>query len=233
MLDKYHHVATGITGAYALVHVYTDAAYVGSSGRCVANRLSWHEWALDRQRHTSPRFQAAWNETARWEWDIYVQPCTAELCVTREQELMDLFPGLLNCKLRADGVGHEHRADSVEKMRVSRAAYLETPGARESLAERARQQHAESNFGQATQSEADRAAAWIGTRSTIKRRGSRAKSGYYGVIETPNGLFCAYIYDHGKRRELGRYRTAELAAAAYDAASRRLFGELAYVNLPD
>lgn len=48
----------------------------------------------------------------------------------------------------------------------------------------------------------------------------------------PNGLYRAQIMGGGKKFNLGGYATQELAARAYDAKARELFGEFARCNFP-
>jgi hypothetical protein len=57
------------------------------------------------------------------------------------------------------------------------------------------------------------------------------KTGFKGVSFVPSRRkFAAVIRVDGKRRALGRFATAELAAAAYDAAAVRYFGAFAATN---
>ncbi|MCM1219569.1 MAG: HNH endonuclease [Lachnospiraceae bacterium] len=57
------------------------------------------------------------------------------------------------------------------------------------------------------------------------------QSGYKGVCQTKGGLWQAQIQYCGRAVYLGCYGDALSAAAAYDAAARRLFGEYAFLNL--
>jgi hypothetical protein len=63
---------------------------------------------------------------------------------------MSQFDVLLNTVQDARGACRKHSPETIEKMRQSRARYLETPGARESLAERAREQHRQGRLGRVT-----------------------------------------------------------------------------------
>jgi len=60
-----------------------------------------------------------------------------------------------------------------------------------------------------------------------------AASPYKGVGFVPkSGKWAARIQVDGRPRRLGRYRTQEAAARAYDAAAREHFGEFAALNFP-
>ena len=60
------------------------------------------------------------------------------------------------------------------------------------------------------------------------------KSGYKGVYFcTYNFRYRAQIRYNGKNIRLGRYRTAEEAALAYDKAAKKYFGEFARLNFPE
>lgn len=64
-----------------------------------------------------------------------------------------------------------------------------------------------------------------------RRLPSHNSSGFKGVAFCPaTGRWRAEIYADGKRYRLGRFNTPELAAAAYDAAARKLHGEFARTN---
>ena len=59
------------------------------------------------------------------------------------------------------------------------------------------------------------------------------QSGYKGVCKTKGGLWQAQIQYCGQAVYLGCYGDALSAAAAYDIAAQKLFGEFAFLNLQD
>ena len=66
-----------------------------------------------------------------------------------------------------------------------------------------------------------------------KGRGrSRTKRGTFGVINTPNGTYRAYIYVDGKTKNLGTYATAKQAAKAYDKEAIKIRVPLCKLNYP-
>ena len=59
-------------------------------------------------------------------------------------------------------------------------------------------------------------------------------SGYKGVyLDSQREKWVARITADGKSRQLGVFHDLKLAALAYDAAARTLFGEFACTNFPD
>ena len=65
------------------------------------------------------------------------------------------------------------------------------------------------------------------------RRVRTSRSPYKGVERESSGKWRARICPHGQRINLGLYGTAEEAAHAYDSAAREIYGEFAYLNLPE
>lgn len=67
-----------------------------------------------------------------------------------------------------------------------------------------------------------------------ERAGKPVSSRYRGVsFYKRNGYWTAQINVHGKKRHLGCFPTQEDAARARDVASRKHFGEFAFLNFPD
>lgn len=67
-----------------------------------------------------------------------------------------------------------------------------------------------------------------------RKPNKNGKSAYKGVIILPNGKYRAKIDSDSKRFELGVYPTERDAVIAYNAASKILHGEFAYMNeLPE
>lgn len=65
--------------------------------------------------------------------------------------------------------------------------------------------------------------------------GARNTSGYKGVSPSgrPSAPFLAQVVVMQKAKNLGRFRSAEEAARAYDKAAKELFGEFARLNFPE
>lgn len=61
---------------------------------------------------------------------------------------------------------------------------------------------------------------------------TRSPSGFKGVSRAGE-KWDAYITKDGKTTYLGRFKTAELAARAYDQKARELFGDFAHTNFDD
>jgi hypothetical protein len=62
------------------------------------------------------------------------------------------------------------------------------------------------------------------------RRGSAHSSKYKGVSRCRDGWLACIKTNGGPTRSLGVFRTERSAAAAYDAAARRAWGEFAFLN---
>lgn len=63
------------------------------------------------------------------------------------------------------------------------------------------------------------------------RRRKNNTSGFKGVSRmSGSSRWVAYLHHNGKKKSLGCYPTAELAAAAYDKAANEIFGEFASPN---
>ena len=58
----------------------------------------------------------------------------------------------------------------------------------------------------------------------------KTKNPYRGISVCPNGKWKAQISVKGKNKIIGRFRTPEAAAIAYDAKAKELFGEFARLN---
>ncbi len=60
----------------------------------------------------------------------------------------------------------------------------------------------------------------------------RGKSGFKGVWSVPGGKFAAKVFANERYRYLGRFKTAEDAARAYDAEARKMHGTMGRYNFP-
>lgn len=140
--------AGSIVGVYILRHTASGSVYLGSSKRCVGNRLSWHLAALKKGYHGSPKLMELWSATNPEEWEFVVlERCAPDECRAREAHWCIQFEKHLGDHL---ATGFTHKEESKQKARESRARYLETPGARESLSERAVTQHQQRRLGAST-----------------------------------------------------------------------------------
>lgn len=134
-----------ICAVYRLRHK-SGAAYVGGSVDVVA-RWQWHEYMLDENKHTCRALQRLWNRDGElsFVFEILVHCTRSRLRSVEDQH------ALREKRLLSQlNVGFKKSAESRRRAGKSRARYLETPGAREALAERARQQHRAGNFGRST-----------------------------------------------------------------------------------
>jgi len=66
--------------------------------------------------------------------------------------------------------------------------------------------------------------------NTRKRKGRNITSRYKGVSKCPNGRWRAGIFQHGKFKHIGVFKSEIKAAEAYDKEARKRFGEFARPN---
>ena len=138
-------------GVYRIYHKQTEQEYIGSSIE-IEERIAHHKFCLKNNRHTSGRLQLLWNNTTPDSWEFEtLEVCPPEARLNREQYYIDNSSGLLNHLLVAGSVrGTKLSERTKQKLREARKKYLETPGAREALSERARKQHAAGKLGAKT-----------------------------------------------------------------------------------
>lgn len=134
-------------GVYIAIHK-DSVVYIGSSGRCCYNRVLWHMSKLNTRTHTSPGLQQIFDEHGS-ESIVFqmLEYCKPDECLEKEKFWAKFYRAtLLNNRVPGDySLSQEIRS----KQSYSRAVYLETPGARESLSERAKLQHASGRFRRA------------------------------------------------------------------------------------
>lgn len=136
-----------VSGVYGILYRPSGGVYVGGSGRCVYNRMTHHLFKLRRGTHNL-KFQEEWDNSVPEDWEIQIlEICTPDLVQERETYWIGQYDLVYNAWHDATGKTKRWSPEDRKKMSESRARYLDTPGAREKLAEKARQQHAEGNFG--------------------------------------------------------------------------------------
>lgn len=159
------------TGVYRIRHKKSGAAYIGASVD-ITNRFTHHRFRLRRGMHCE-RLQYIFDKYGEDSlvFEILMLCSRSQLhrnemaCMKKERRLLNIV---------APGRKHRHSEESRERMRLSRARYLETPGARESLSERAKKQHANGNFGRATWKNPNR--TWKMTDEQKERAAIRLRS---------------------------------------------------------
>ena len=129
--------------------------YVGS-GQDIGKRWDWHRHRLRAYKHHSSSLQRAWTKYGESNFVFEIlEICDRSILNEREQHWIDILgtvgPHGYNCQPTAGNArGFKHSEETKQKMRDGRAEYLETPGVRESLSERASVQHASGKFGRQT-----------------------------------------------------------------------------------
>lgn len=134
-------------GTYALVHIPSGRRYIGSSKRCINNRFSHHLVKMKKGLHNE-KIQALWSGDVK-EWEVIILSSNPD----DEQLFLQQTSDPLNVAPNADNSGRHLSEDLKKRLSESRARYLETEGAKESLSERAKKQHSEKNFGAHTWTE--------------------------------------------------------------------------------
>jgi len=132
------------SGVYALIHAEIGIVYVGGSARCIYNRVTWHMCMLRKGAHTSSRLQELWNRDSS-----LFEVAVLDFCdPVRVKDLEKKWSGVCRTDLSSHPAREYTRSEAeCEKIRQGRQRYLATPESRAQLAEKARQQHREKNFG--------------------------------------------------------------------------------------
>jgi hypothetical protein len=130
-------------GVYRIRYLPNGAAYVGSSKRCIANRIGWHLCQLRAGRH-QPRFQEEWDSSIESDWIVEIlEECPPDLC--REQELHWVMQE--ETPLNEVVGKRQYSTETKEKLKASARRISDDPEEKERRRQRALQQHAKKNFG--------------------------------------------------------------------------------------
>lgn len=142
MVSRFY-IKPGIVGVYRLRFIPNGAAYVGSSKRCIANRIGWHICQLRSGRH-QPRIQDEWNNSVESDWVVDIlEICSPEECRNRELYWVSQEETPLN-----EIVGkRQHSPETKAKLKASARRISDDPEEKERRRQRALKQHAEKNFG--------------------------------------------------------------------------------------
>lgn len=138
------------SGCYALVHVPSGAAYIGSAVNIVS-RFTHHRHMLRKNKHANKKLQFLWNNSLEGYW-VFCQllpPASVRLLLKQEQYWIENWPGeILNIHPRA-GTATGHRLSNATKQKMSEAAIrvAASPAERARRSARAKAQHATGNLG--------------------------------------------------------------------------------------
>lgn len=83
MLDVVQHSARAASGIYAIVHLPTRRAYIGSTIK-MQHRRRTHELLLNRGNHHSRRLQSAWHDPREFAF-VVLEECPKEQLLERER----------------------------------------------------------------------------------------------------------------------------------------------------
>lgn len=112
-------------GIYQIICKTTGKKYIGSTWRGFSQRFKRHKRELQKNRHSSPKLQNAWNKYGENDFlfqIIDILEKDADLCKKREQEYFDSIDKdiLLNCKLNAyGGSGTGFKRSNENKLKMS------------------------------------------------------------------------------------------------------------------
>jgi group I intron endonuclease len=140
-------------GVYKILNMVDNKVYVGSAVN-IERRWNFHKYTLRQGLH-STKFQRAWNKHGEINFQFEIlEQCTNNELIEKEQYWIDLLNSVkkgYNILEKAySPVGIKHSEETKEKMRLGRAKFLETPGAKEDLSRRAKLQHANGKLGRST-----------------------------------------------------------------------------------
>lgn len=139
------------SGVYALMHVPSGQAYIGSAKNMV-NRFGNHKFHLRNNTHANAALQALWNLSGgehEWVFCFLPSPPEARLLHKQEQHWMDNWPGqVLNIHPKAgSALGHKMSDETKAKQSVSAKKVAADPAERKRRSERAKKQHKAGKLG--------------------------------------------------------------------------------------
>lgn len=138
-------VDQGVSGVYG-VCFNGVVVYVGSSERCMNNRMSYHKALLRSGNHSSRRLQSCWDQTSPELTFVVIEVCDPDVAREREAHWSRVYAETILNEWPQGTERHITEEERVNK-RAGAQRRVEKPGHREHLSERARRQHAEGRFG--------------------------------------------------------------------------------------
>lgn len=167
-------IERSIVGVYVVTCLETSFRYVGSSGKCVGNRISYHRAALKKGYHYNRNMQKDYDLYGWDAFDVKIFPSSADARLNEEQKKIDYWKARGLCynlhPNAVSAVGHILPEDPKRGLRAKERC---TPEWRAAVSERVKAQHAAKKFGRATWSEeaaTTQAAKMIGKPSAMKGR---------------------------------------------------------------
>lgn len=132
------------SGVYALVHSVQGVVYVGSSARCIYNRLTWHMSKLRAGTHPSGLLQQLFSQDPNAFSHMVLEYCDPEEAKAAEKRWCARHETLASRPASGYHLSEETRL----RQRIGRDHYLQSELSRKILSENAKKQHREGRFGQ-------------------------------------------------------------------------------------
>jgi group I intron endonuclease len=110
------------TGVYIIRNIANGKGYIGSTQNSFQARFRSHKSLLRKNKHHSPKLQAAWNKHGEQSFMFEViKPCIKDECLFQEQLALTFHHSEYNISYTASSVmaGRKHSLESKRKMSTS------------------------------------------------------------------------------------------------------------------
>jgi group I intron endonuclease len=230
-----------ICGIYCIENIKTCKVYVGQSIN-IHKRITNHISDLSNKVHVNVHLQRAWNLYGQESFVFsIITTCTLEDLDNLECYYIEKFQSMnILYGYNLTGGGNRNKITSDEtrhRMSVSRIGRKTPEETKQKFSAKMKgrnitQEHKDrisaSNTGK-TRTTAQRQSVSDAQKGIPKHRKLGSSSGYRGVIQSGEGVWEARI----RGRYLGRYKTPEDAARAFDAQAKIEYGKFAILNFVD
>lgn len=213
-----------VTGVYE-IKCGGPKRYIGSSGRCIGNRISHHRATLRSGNHYNKSLQAAYNEHGEAAFSVRYWSMPPKDALEAEQKKLDYWMarGLAHNKHPVVTSSKGHKWTEASKKNGSEKALARcTPEWRAAVSARVKAQHAAKKFGSATWSEEARrsiAEKAKGRPNKMKGKkmppehGAKVSAALKGKPKTPEHILAAAHPNKMKGKKMPPEHGQKISAA--------------------